>query len=358
MGAETEIVTLCRTQLEDLPGIQKVTIRKPTRGRGTPPGDLGVVLETDVGQFAYAGEVKSRLTPAALDHWLVAHPAGDPARSPKQKSILLADYVSPENERRLRQADVDYVDTAGNALINRPPKLHIFISAARPRARVKSRPARLFMPSGLQVLFTLLVDPAGADMPYRKLAARSGVALGSIAVVMNELERKGHLLRRRAGWRLVGRRELLDRWVAGYADQLRPKLGLGTFTAREKDPAANWQHLRAILRGRGIEAALTGGLAADELTHHYRGDVLVAFVSEWPRGVLEQLRWLPSAAGPITILRQFAPVVGWSRGEEQALAHPLLVYAELLHSGRERERETARLIYERHLERLAADDGD
>jgi hypothetical protein len=173
---------------------------------------------------------------------------------------------------------------------------------------------------------------------------------------MNELRGRGYLLRRRVGSRLVRRRELLERWVSGYSEQLRPKLLLGVFTAPEKDAAENWRRLREVLRQREIDAAVTGGLAADELTHHYRGEELVAFVSDWPKGVLQELRWLPSPTGPITLLREFCPAVRWSSGGEQQVAHPLLVYAELLHSGRERERETARMIYERYLERLAADD--
>jgi len=214
------------------------------------------------------------------------------------------------------------------------------------------------MPSGLQVLFVLLVEPAATDMPYRELAVHSGVALGSIAVIMNELKGKGYLTRRRAGSRLGRRRELLERWVSGYSEQLRPKLLHGVFVAPEKDPAANWQHLREALRQRQIESAVTGGLGAYEFTRHYRGETLTAFVSDWPKGVLQELRWLPSPTGPITILRKFCPAVTWSMGGEQQVAHPLLVYAELLHSGRERERETARIIYERYLERLAADDAD
>jgi len=146
--------------------------------------------------------------------------------------------------------------------------------------------------------------------------------------------------------------------VSGYSEQLRPKLLLGVFVAPEKDAGANWLHLRDVLRQRQIDSAVTGGLAADELTHHYRGEDLTAFVSDWPKGVLQQLRWLPSPTGPITLLRQFCPAVRWSKGGEQQVAHPLLVYAELLHSGRERERETARMIYERYLDRLAADDAD
>jgi hypothetical protein len=323
-----------------------------------PSADLSLVLETDVGRFTYLGAVKRRLTPSKLDHWLLLTLLQGRRQRKERKAILFADYVSPGNAQRLRDVDVDYVDAAGNLMIDRPGKLHLLKSGARPRPLVEPRRARLFMPSGLQLLFVLLSEPTAAEMPYRELAARSGIALGSIAVIMNELTGKGYLVRRRPGSRLIRRRELLERWVSGYSEQLRPKLLLGVFTAKEKDAAVNWRDLREALRQRGIEAAVTGGLAADELTHHYRGEDLVAFVAEWPKGVLPELRWLPSPTGPIALLREFSPAVRWSSGGEQQLAHPLLVYAELLHSGRERERETARMIYERYLERFAVDDAD
>ena len=358
MRPEWDIVALCRSHLEDLPGIQKVSIKTPVRFKDLPSADLSLVLETDVGQFTYFGAVKQRLTPSKLDHWLLLTLPRVQRQRDERKPILFADYVSPGNAQRLREADVDYVDAAGNLLIHRPGKLHLLKSGARPRPLAESRPARLFMPSGLQVLFVLLVEPTAAEMPYRELAVHSGVALGSIAVIMNELKGKGYLVRRAAGSRLVRRRELLERWVSGYSEQLRPKLLLGVFVAPEKDAGANWQHLRDVLRQRQIESAVTGGLGAYELTHHYRGEELTAFVSDWPKGVLQQLRWLPSPTGPITLLRQFCPAVTWSLGGEQQVAHPLLVYAELLHSGRERERETARMIYERYLEKIAADDAD
>jgi hypothetical protein len=358
MRPEGDIVALCWSHLEALPGIRKVTIRTPVPFTDLPSADLGLVLETDVGQFTYFGAVKRRLTPSKLDHWLLLTLPGGRRQKDERKPILFADYVSPGNAQRLREADVDYVDAAGNLLIHRPGKLHLLKSGARPRPLAESRPARLFMPSGLQVLFVLLVEPTAVEMPYRELAVHSGVALGSIAVIMSELKGKGYLTRRRAGASLVRRRELLERWVSGYSEQLRPKLLLGVFVAPEKDAGANWLHLREVLRQRQIDSAVSGGLAADELTHHYRGEDLTAFVSDWPKGVLQQLRWLPSPTGPITLLRQFSPAVRWSKGGEQQVAHPLLVYAELLHSGRERERETARMIYERYLERLAADDAD
>lgn len=358
MQPESDIAALCRSHLEGLPGIRKATIRAPVRFPHLPSADLSLVLDTDIGQFSYVGAERRRLTPSKLDHWLLLTLPRRQRRWVKAKPILLADYISPGNAERLREAEVDYVDAAGNLLIRRPRKLYLFKSGAKPLRLVEPRQGRLFMPSGLRVLFVLLVEPAAADMPYRELALHSRVALGSVAVIMNELKGKGYLVRGRNRSRLVRRRELLDRWVSGYGEQLRQKLLLGVFSAPGRDAAASLERLREVLRDRQIDSAVTGGFAAYEWTHHYRGDELTVFVSQWPKGTLQQLRWLPSPKGSITLLRQFCPAVVWAPGGEPHVAHPLLVYAELLYLGRERERETARMIYDQHLEQLAADDAD
>jgi hypothetical protein len=98
--------------------------------------------------------------------------------------------------------------------------------------------------------------------------------------------------------------------------------------------------------------ALTGGFGADALTGHYRSEQLILFVDPWTSGRAAGLRWLPSIDGPITLLTVF-----WPRGVERTLekgdtrvAHPLLVYAELLFQGREREVETAKRVYDQYLE--------
>jgi hypothetical protein len=108
----------------------------------------------------------------------------------------------------------------------------------------------------------------------------------------------------------------------------------------------------------GITWALTGGFAADVLTRHFRGDQLAVFVSEWPSELVKRLRWLPSAHGPVSVLRQFSPHVFFTQKPplEVPVAHPLLVYAELIYQGRERESEAAKVIYDRYLASLAHGD--
>ncbi|MFQ5814760.1 MAG: type IV toxin-antitoxin system AbiEi family antitoxin, partial [Anaerolineae bacterium] len=104
-----------------------------------------------------------------------------------------------------------------------------------------------------------------------------------------------------------------------------------------------------------IAWALTGGFAAYLLTRHFRGDQIGLFVSEWPAGLARRLKWLPSHQGPVTVLRRFSPLVvfAWKDPSEVPVAHPLLVYAELIFQGRERELGAAKILYDRYLGNIA-----
>jgi hypothetical protein len=335
-------------------------MRTPVPSTEIPKADVSILLETDAGQLSYRGEIMRRPTRSKLDYWLLLTLPQRTSGRADSKPLLLADYLSPSLAGRLAEAGVDYVDAAGNLLIHKPPRLYLFKSGARPPRLTEQRPGRLFSPSGLQMLFVLLVEPTAADLPYRQLAAQSGVALGSVSIIMGELKRKGHLMRRRNGYRLSRKRELFGLWITHYGDQLRPRLLIGTFSSADVDANVNLERLRNIFRTRELDYAITGGLAAEQLTHHYRSGRLAVFVEEWPRDILRDLRWLPSPQGPITILRQFCPAVVWSttRGTSKPLAHPILIYAELVYDGAERALETAKMIYDQHLTKLLTDSAD
>lgn len=98
--------------------------------------------------------------------------------------------------------------------------------------------------------------------------------------------------------------------------------------------------------------ALSGGFGADQLLHYYRGEKLVIFFESPIEQFLKELRWLPSTAGNITVLRLFSPTAIYEERSKSSrpVAHPLLIYSELIHGGSDRELETARLIRERYLE--------
>jgi hypothetical protein len=139
---------------------------------------------------------------------------------------------------------------------------------------------------------------------------------------------------------------------------LRPKLLVGRFQPPEQDLGQTLERFKRVTGPKRVAWALTGGFAADLLIRHFRGDQLGFFVSEWSADFTKSLKWLPSSAGPVTVLRQFSPLVVFTpkQSVEVPVAHPLLVYAELISQGRERELETAKLLYGRYLTSLVHGD--
>lgn len=353
------LVGLCREHLESLPGVRKVAaLRTPASATALPRADFSLVLDTEVGELRYLGDVKRRLTPPRLEHTLLLLAAGQRQQGKQIRRMLFADYIAPGLAQRLEEAEVDYVDAAGNLLIRKPGRLYLFKSGAKPPRLREQTPARLSTRSGLQVVLVLLQEPSATGLSYRELATQSGVALGSVAGIMAELKRKGHLVRRRDGWQLVRRHALFDLWVSGYSQRLRPALVLGRFQPPESDLTETLARVADAAAARQLEYAVTGGVAADALIHHYRGEQLTLFVSAWSRDLLQALRWLPSERGPVTLLRYFGPAVAGQRTGPRGtvVAQPLLVYAELLHDGSERAREAARELHEQHLAPLIGDD--
>src|SRR3990172_3261986 len=158
MAASDDIVSSCRSNLETLPGVKKVAVRTPVCAKSLPRADLSLVLDTAAGQLRYLGEIKRGLTPAKLEHWLLGTPASQILRRNKIRLILLSDFIAAAQAKRLTEADIDYVDAAGNLLIRKPGKLYFFRSGAKPRSLTDQRPARLSKTSGLQVLYALLIE--------------------------------------------------------------------------------------------------------------------------------------------------------------------------------------------------------
>jgi Transcriptional regulator, AbiEi antitoxin, Type IV TA system len=97
-------------------------------------------------------------------------------------------------------------------------------------------------------------------------------------------------------------------------------------------------------------AEVYGGAAAGwRMTAYYRGDQTVLHVDAMPDEALRQLRAIPdTAAGPLTILRTPGTIA--YEGTAARLAHPLLVYTEMMASTDSRAREAAAEILERFLE--------
>jgi hypothetical protein len=357
MKTERDTLEICLANLRALQAIKHIDLKE--RETRLPPGaDAKLVLRTIAGQLAYVVEVKRTVPPAGLEHLL--QQLERYGQGTKTRPLLLTDYISPKLAERLIGAGVNFADTAGNVYLNWPGKLHIQIQGKKPTQIAEAKSERLTQPSGLRILYALLTQPGENWGTYRDIAKAAGVALGSIALVMRGLKEKGYLIEEgRDEWRLTQKRKLLDLWVEGYAARLRPHLLIGRYQPSDAHLEQTLRVIGSELEERKFSWALTGGFAADIMTHHFRGEQLSFFTQEWSLDLTRRLKWLPSDRGPVSVLRKFSPLVAFNleTRRSEPVAHPLLVYAELIFQGRERELETAKIVYDKFLSLLISKNG-
>lgn len=359
MKQESQIATLALERLKAVHPVQVVDLRReaPTEDRRW---DGEVTLKTSHGAFRYVFEVKRHLRPQTIQHLQIWAESSRKRWGKAMELLLLADYVNSSLGEKLREAGINFIDTAGNLFLKREPGLYLYVEGKKPPAYTKEKPTRLFQPSGLALLFGLLVEPESINHPYRQLSEVNGVALGTVGWVKRDLREQGYLEPiGKDRFRLIRKKELLDRWVQGYAARLRPKMFLGEYRDLTNDLHAVVEAFRLYALEHWLPWALSGGFGADELLHHYRGNTLTLLVESWRQtDALRELKWLPVIGGPITVLKSFSPRVFKISGNQgrHPVVHPLLIYAELLHRGTDREMETARLIYQQFLEESLAKD--
>ena len=358
--AESQIINSALERLTTVHPIRIGNLRREVSGRDRR-WDGELTIKTKNGAYHYIFEVKTHLRPQDIHHLIVRANVDRKRWGKSTELVLLADYVNPLLASRLKDAGVNFVDTAGNLFLKRAPELYLYVEGKKAIGSQKDKPTRLFQPSGLTLLFGLLTEPDSINLPYRNLASASGVALGTVGWVKRDLKEQGFL--EPIGedrFRVIRRKELFDRWVQGYASRLRPKLFIGEYRSLEKNFKSVLKIFHRYMLERGILWCVTGGVGADELIHHYQGKTLTLFVEHWHHddAELKELKWLPSSEGTIAILNGFSPRVFQLDDKQQRtpVAHPLLVYAELLYHGTDRDLETAKLIYKKYLEESIAKD--
>lgn len=269
--------------------------------------------------------------------------------------LIMAPWITDAWADELRRAGLQYVDVVGNAFLNLDePQVLVDIRGKRPEIAPKAEPGRLVEPTGLKVIHQLLTRKVAVDEAYRKVALDAGVALGTVATVMRELKAAGYLVATADDrFALEKTAELLELFVRGYALKLRPACLIGRFRHAEKDPRKLCDRLTLALDQRQVPYSLTGAWAAHEWTGHLRAETLALYVGEHALETWKREPMLPDPnGGNVTLFRHFGPTVNDPDPEEtrgHPLATKLLVYAELLHDGRTRELETAKMLYDQFL---------
>lgn len=285
-----------------------------------PGSDLTLRTETTEHRFTLINHT----TPGAPGRQHI-----DRAASAGFPILVTATYVSARLAPRLRELDLNFVDTAGNASI-RVPGLVVEVSG-RPR-EATSQPretAPTGRRSGIRVLLTLLAEPERAgEMTVREVARSAGVSVGSAQSVLTDLRENQHL----EDHGLYRTGLLFERWLAGYLADRRlqaPRKRLGHRPGWHEAP-----DVQTALHA--IDAVLGGEDAAEVVGLPLRGTSGIIYTPEPVGPVLRAAKMLPDAHGTLEVRDLW-----WQPTQDAQTVPTPLLYADLVASNDPRQAEAA-----------------
>lgn len=259
--------------------------------------------------------------------------------------ILIAEYISKAAAEEMKIRNINYIDVAGNAFIKQG-QLVIFTQGQKKDKKEKTNQSRAFQETGIKIIFNLLSAPDNLQCSYRELAHKTDVSVGSVSNVMNELESLNFILKTDTKRVLKNRKELLDRWVIAYSDVLKPRLVRKKMKFITDQKRNNWKNVDV----RSLNyMCLWGGEAAGAIITRYlspsKFDIYTN--ANW-QDLIQRFGLMPDEEGDVEIKQIF-----WNEDNQNnnsSTVPALLVYADLITSGYNRNIETAKLILENELQ--------
>jgi hypothetical protein len=261
--------------------------------------------------------------------------------------LLVARYIPAPTGERLAPAGINFVDAVGNLHLNLGGQYYAFVVGRKEKKHPLAE--RRTTAAMVQVSFTLLVYENAVNWPVRKLAEAAGVGKTAAADARRQLVEMEMLVESRSGWQMSNRGRVQEHFLAAYEHVLRPDLWIGTFRPRQRNPDVLLRKFKDWADRNQVTWAVAGGTAAFALNHCCRGERITIFSASLPEHLDRELELFPDQTGPCTVLRSFGTLFPWRIQGKMPIAHPLLIYAELLHDGEPRALEAAAEIREKYL---------
>ena len=298
----------------------------------------GVLLLRAAGKkYEFLVEVKRSYLDRSTLNAVIAHLTRS-AKVEKKLPLLVARYIPRPSAERLLEAGINFVDAAGNIHLKLGKSFERTIVGQPETAKVDK--ASALSAPGVKALFAFAANPANGKWTVRRLAEVAGISKSKAAQVRQQLMDEG-LLRLHDGRIVFVQDKAKDVLLQGYGRVLRPSLLLNRFRPQEQNPDQFIRQLGDVLKQTNTPWSLTGGPAADTLTHFYRGEETPIFIGDATPAVLKKLRMMPDRDGAVTLLKGFGQVPYWKEVDGKMLAHPWLIYCELMYSSDPRAHEAA-----------------
>lgn len=259
--------------------------------------------------------------------------------------LLITEYVNPALMKTMEENEINFIDAAGNALIKVPP---LFIKLKGNKLDNENKtgiPKKTFNTAALQVIFTLLCNPAMANKTIRVIGENAGTATGTVYNTIQELIEQRYLLGRNfQRYKLINKQDLLERWVTLYPEKLKPKYLVGRYEVNERIYEIDIQNFDALWGGEE---------AAARITNYLKPFVYTIYMGEKQGEFILRNRLKKNPNGNLILMKKFW---NFQNDDYPGLTHPILVYADLLATGDPRNIETAKIIYEKDIVRYIRED--
>jgi hypothetical protein len=330
---------ILHTAIENLERMTKAQIEIETTSINNGhawDAQLDIRAGTATGSFRV--EVKANVLPSNIARLL--------DKLKMEESILVAKYISNPAKTLLETQGINYLDTAGNCFIRNDKGIFWNVKGQTATAENGEAKHRAFNKNGIKLIYALLLNESLLNEPYRVIANQANVSVSTVGDILKDLQAAKFLLKVNENKKmLTNKPELLSQWVTAFNQKLKPKLLRGRYRLGGK----NWQQLDL-----GRFAYWSGEPAAGLLTHYLQPGAWVLYTDLDRKALLKDLQLLPDAkAGNVEVCSPFWKVENTAFVvPAMKTVHPLLVYAELIGSGNDRNFETARKIYAQYLKNI------
>lgn len=294
-------------------------------------------------QFVVIGKTEIRTS----NKGLVFGEIDDLKKNTKKPIVAIAKFIAADIATELKEKGINYIDRAGNAYIKQG-KLFLYITGQKPEKPANFNQSRAFQESGIKLIFQLLTQPDDLQLSYRNLASKTGIALGSVSIILKELEDLKFVVRAKNKRYLKNKEQLLERWIIAFNDVLRPRLLKKRFRFSNKDNYRQWKNIELEkIKGNNVWGGEPG---AALLTQQLQPQNYTIYTNGGWQLVANELKLIPDTEGDVEILTMF-----WQDGaieKNKNIAPTLIVLAELMSSGKERNIESAKNIIENELQHI------
>lgn len=292
-------------------------------------------LQHPHGAAAYSLAILPALTLSALQKHL-------PHSAFIEKLLVFGPLISKRSADSFRQHGINYLDTAGNALITFPG-VHIDIQGRAPAHTSVSlgathpapRQANLFSPKRSRVIFSGLITPGHFQRPFRELANLSGVSVG-LAQDTTKLLQEHNFLNIDREFAPMQYENLSEMWAREYPGNLGSRSRTQNFSGEINDIKST------------PETIYVSGESASPVIKHPQ--TLTLYSDELPTALIIRNRWRRDDHHPNIFIRSKFWDSNDSGHTNPDTTPWLLIYADLLASNESRQSEAAREIWRRNVQ--------